>query len=261
VDECARNGELTIAAGAKDENEKSVTTTAFKENYARVEDAISAACRSARRPREEITLVAVSKMHPATLVEEALGFGIWHLGENRVQEWQSKRLELTDAARAKARAHLIGHLQSNKAAKAVEIFDFVDTVDSLKLAERLNAAAGALERKMPVLLEIKLSEEESKEGLAPDGAELAQLLERFPDFSNLMLRGVMTVPPFLDDLEAVRPYFQRLRHLRDEWSGAYPKLSFETLSMGMTHDFSVAIAEGATEIRIGTALFGARKRM
>ena len=234
-------------------------TGSLAENYARVEEAIAAACRVAHRERDEVTLIAVSKMHPAALVEEALALGMTHLGENRVQEWQGKRLELSEAAQKLADAHLIGHLQSNKAAKAVEVFDAVDTVDSLKLAQRLNAASSQARRVLPVLLEIKLSEEESKEGLAPDGSELRQLLEQFSDLASLKLRGIMTVPPFLDDLEAVRPYFRRLRELRETLAREYPQLTFETLSMGMSHDFAVAIEEGTTEIRVGTALFGARK--
>jgi pyridoxal phosphate enzyme (YggS family) len=233
-------------------------TTVLAENHARVEEAIAAACRTAGRRREEITLIAVSKMHPAALVEEALALGLTHFGENRVQEWQAKRLELSDAGRGSADAHLIGHLQSNKAARAVEIFDAVDTLDSLKLAERLNAAAEKLGRVLPVVLEIKLSGEESKEGLDPAGPELQQLLTQLPEFKGLRMRGLMTVPPFLEDTEAVRPYFRRLRVLRDKLAGEHPRLGFETLSMGMTHDFGVAIDEGATEIRVGTALFGRR---
>lgn len=234
------------------------TITPLAENYARVEDAIAAACRAAGRPRKEITLIAVSKMHPAAAVEEAVSLGIRHFGENRVQEWQGKRLELSEAALASTEAHLIGHLQTNKAARSVEVFDAIDTLDSLKLAEKLNAAAENLKRVLPVVIEIKLSGEESKEGLDPDGLELEQLLMQLPDLHHLRLRGVMTVPPFLEDLEAVRPYFRRLRALRDKLAQAHPRLSFETLSMGMSHDFAVAIEEGATEIRIGTAIFGKR---
>jgi pyridoxal phosphate enzyme (YggS family) len=236
-----------------------MTITLLADNYARVEELIARACRAAGRSREEITLIAVSKMHSAAFVEEALALGMTHLGENRVQEWQGKRLALTSGALGAADAHLIGHLQSNKAAKAVEIFGAIDTLDSLRLAERLNAAATQADRVMPVVLEIKLSEEESKEGLAPDGIELRQLLEQLPQMAGLKLRGIMTVPPFLDDLEAVRPYFRRLRELRDHLAQVHPRLSFETLSMGMSHDFAVAIEEGATEIRIGTALFGSRR--
>ena len=234
------------------------TTTTLRDNYARIEDAIAKACREAHRPREEVTLIAVSKMHPAAIVEEALALGMRHLGENKVQEWQGKRLELTEAARSTADAHLIGHLQSNKAARAVEIFGFIDTVDSLKLAERLNAAAESQKRVLPIVLEVKLSDEATKEGLDPSGSDLEKLLDELPGFKNLQLRGLMTVPPFIEDVEAVRPYFQRLRQIRERLAQAHPRLSFETLSMGMTHDFPVAIAEGATEIRIGTALFGSR---
>ena len=231
------------------------------ENYARVEEQIAAACRGANRNRDDVDLIAVSKMHPAALIEEALSLGMRRLGENRVQEWQGKREQLSESARASAEAHLIGHLQSNKSARAVEVFHSVDTLDSLKLAERLHAAAAAIPgRILPVVIEIKLSEEESKEGLAPDGVELAQLLEQLPDLNALHLRGLMTVPPFLEDAEAVRPYFRRLRALRETLAKAHPRLDFGTLSMGMSHDFAVAIEEGSTEIRIGTALFGARAK-
>ena len=236
-------------------------TSSLAENYARVEEQIASACRAANRSRDGLALIAVSKMHPAALVEEALALGMRRLGENRVQEWQAKREQLSESARATAETHLIGHLQSNKAARAVELFQSIDTLDSLKLAERLNTAAAEVAGcVVPVVIEIKLSEEESKEGLAPESAELAQLLERLPDLGSLRLRGVMTVPPFLEDAEAVRPYFRRLRELRDTLALAHPRLDFSTLSMGMSHDFAVAIEEGSTEIRIGTALFGARMK-
>jgi pyridoxal phosphate enzyme (YggS family) len=236
-----------------------VTVSTLAENYARVEQQIAAACRAAGRSRTEVAMIAVTKMHPAALVEEAFALGMRKLGENRVQEWQGKRAELSTAALEALEAHLIGHLQSNKSARAVELFQSVDTLDSLKLAQRLNTAASEASGEVfPVVLEIKLSEEESKEGLAPDGPELQQLLEQLPDLRSLRLRGLMTVPPFMQDMEAVRPYFRRLRDLRDRLAQAHPRLSFETLSMGMSHDFAVAIEEGSTEIRIGTALFGAR---
>jgi PLP dependent protein len=149
-------------------------------------------------------------------------------------------------------------LQSNKTARAAELFASVDTLDSVALAERLNEAANRLGRRLAVLIEIKLSHEASKAGLEPESAELPLLLERLPDLTALEFRGLMTVPPFLEDAAAVRPYFSRLRVLRDEMAAAYPRLSFAELSMGMSHDFPVAIAEGATQVRIGTALFGAR---
>jgi hypothetical protein len=157
-----------------------------------------------------------------------------------------------------AEFHLIGHLQSNKAARAAESFGSVDSVDSLRLAERLNEAAARLERRLPVLLEIKLSGEEAKSGFDPESAELRGLLDRLPDLTALDPRGLMTVPPYLDDPEAARPYFIRLRALRDGFAATHPHLGLVHLSMGMSHDFVVAIEEGATQIRIGTALFGAR---
>jgi PLP dependent protein len=149
-------------------------------------------------------------------------------------------------------------LQSNKAARAAELFGSVDTLDSVSLAERLDQAATRLGRRLGVLIEIKLSPEATKAGLEPESDELAGLLERLPDLAGLEFRGLMMVPPFLEDLSAVRPYFRELRVLRDRLAAAHPRLSFAELSMGMSHDFPVAIGEGATQVRIGTALFGAR---
>ena len=199
--------------------------------------------------------MAVSKMHPASAITAAVALGVRLFGENKVQEFQQKKAELAVSG---AEFHLIGHLQSNKAARAAELFTSVDTLDSVSLAERLNQAAGGLGRRLAVLIEIKLSDEQSKAGVAPESAELGSLLERLPDLAALELRGLMTVPPYLEDLARVRPYFARLRELRDVLAARHPRLSFAELSMGMSHDFSVAIAEGATQVRIGTALFGAR---
>ncbi len=229
----------------------------LRENLERIEAQITTACREAGRPRAEVALMAVSKMHPASAILAAETLGIRLFGENRVQEFQEKSAQL--GATAGAEFHLIGHLQSNKAARAAELFASIDTLDSLPLAERLNQAATRLGRRLAVLIEIKLSHESSKAGIAPDSAELRLLLEKLPGLAALELRGLMTVPPFLDDLAAVRPYFTRLRELRDQLAAAHPRLSFAELSMGMSHDFPVAIAEGATQVRIGTALFGARK--
>jgi PLP dependent protein len=226
------------------------------ENLDRIEAQISAACRAAGRPRSEVTLMAVSKMHPASAILAAEALGVRVFGENRVQEFQEKSAQLAGAPGAEF--HLIGHLQSNKAARAAELFASVDTLESVALAERLNEAAKRAGRRLAVLIEIKLSHEASKAGLAPESAELRLLLERLPDLSALEFRGLMTVPPFLEDAAAVRPYFSRLRVLRDEMAAVYPRLSFAELSMGMSHDFPVAIAEGATQVRIGTALFGRR---
>ena len=235
--------------------EQDPLTEILAENFERIETQIAAACREAGRPREEVSMMAVSKMHPASAIAAAEGLGIRLFGENKVQEFQQKRTVLGESA---AEFHLIGHLQSNKSARAAELFASVDTLDSVSLAERLDQAATKLGRRLAVLIEIKLSPEESKAGLEPDSAELGLLLDRLPDFSALDVRGLMTVPPYLEDLAAVRPYFARLRALRDRLATAHPRLSFEQLSMGMSHDFPVAIAEGATQVRIGTALFGPR---
>ena len=235
------------------------TLAELAQNLAQVNDAIAAACRKTQRDRRDITLIAVTKMHPVAAIAAAVELGITHIGENKVQEFEGKQSEWAAlCAQHALTAHLIGHLQSNKAARAASLFQTIDTVDSLRLAERLEAAALALNRKLPILIEIRLSEEESKSGLAPDSAELEQLFERLPDFTHLEPRGLMTVPPYLRDAEAVRPYFRQLRELREQCAQRHPKLRFDALSMGMTHDYAVAIEEGATEIRLGTALFGAR---
>jgi pyridoxal phosphate enzyme (YggS family) len=232
-----------------------VEASVLQENLGRIEGQITAACREAGRPRGEVSLIAVSKMHAASAILAAEALGIRLFGENRVQEFEEKRAQLPEGG---AEFHFIGHLQSNKAARAAELFSSVDTLDSVSLAERLNQAATRAARRLAVLIEIKLSAEPSKAGLEPDSAELSRLLERLPDLAGLELRGVMTVPPFLQDLSAIRPYFARLRKLRDQLAAAHPRLSFAELSMGMSHDFAVAISEGATQVRIGTALFGPR---
>ena len=235
------------------------TREELESNLAIVEDSIAAACRRVQRSRSEITLIAVTKMHPPEAIAAAAELGMTHIGENKVQEFEAKQPQWAAlAARYPLRSHLIGHLQSNKSAKAASLFDAIDSVDSLRLAERLEAAAAAHGRTLPMLLEIKLSEEESKSGIAPEGTEIEELLEKLPGLEHLQVRGLMTVPPYLRDAEAVRPYFRRLRELRDEYTRRHPKLKLDALSMGMTHDYAVAIEEGATEIRLGTALFGAR---
>jgi pyridoxal phosphate enzyme (YggS family) len=235
--------------------EEDAVTAVLKENLDRIEAEIAAACREAGRPRGEVALMAVSKMHPASAIVAAAGLGVRLFGENRVQEFQEKSAQLSLPG---AEFHLIGHLQSNKVGRAAELFASVDTLDSVSLAERLDQAATRVGRRLAVLIEIKLSPEETKAGLNPESPELALLLERLPDLPGLELRGLMMVPPFLEDLSAVRPYFRSLRVLRDRLAAAHPRLSFAELSMGMSHDFPVAIGEGATQVRIGTALFGAR---
>ena len=231
----------------------------LRENLERIEGQISMACREAGRPRAEVTLMAVSKVHPVSAILAAEALGIRVFGENRVQEFQEKSVALGAAGTTGAVFHLIGHLQSNKAVRAAELFSSIDTLDSLSLAERLNQAAMRLGHRLAVLIEIKLSHEPSKAGITPDSAELPLLLEHLPGLTGLELRGLMTVPPYLTDLTEVRPYFAQLRKLRDRLAAQHPRLSFAELSMGMSHDFPVAIAEGATQVRIGTALFGARK--
>ena len=231
------------------------SVTSIAENLARVEERIASACRRCGRSRGEVALMAVSKTHPASVILEAAQAGISLFGENRVQEFQQKSGEL--AARI-LEVHLIGKLQSNKSSKAAELFSAIDSVDSLRLAQRLNEAAQRLGRILPILLEIKLSPEESKSGLEPESIELAQLLDRLPGLPCLNLGGLMTVPPWSEDPESARPYFVQLRHLRDQLAARWPHLDFSRLSMGMSGDFEVAIEEGSTCVRIGTALFGKR---
>jgi pyridoxal phosphate enzyme (YggS family) len=206
--------------------------------------------------------MAVSKTYPAATLAEAAALGLTLFGENRVQEFAGKALNAatlrSSCGKEDLRVHLIGHLQSNKAQRAVELFDGVDSLDSLRLAERLNEAAGKLGKRLPVLIEVKLSHEETKAGLNPDSDEAAQLLERLPEFEHLQMRGLMTIAPFGVSDDEARACFRSLREWRDRWAATYPQLSFEVLSMGMSGDFDLAIAEGATRIRIGTSLFGSR---
>jgi pyridoxal phosphate enzyme (YggS family) len=248
----------------------------IRRNLEQVEAQIAAACRAANRSRESVELMAVSKTHPAAALAEALELGLHLFGENKVQEFAAKSAELSapvaeDAGptiRSQMRTHLIGHLQSNKAAKAVEVFDGIDTLDSLKLAERLDSAVEASPlwsplkssgRRLPVLLEIKLSEEETKSGLAPDSRELAELLERLPSLTHLEAQGLMTIAPFNVPEAETRSCFRALRQLQEKLASQHPRLHLPVLSMGMSGDFALAIAECSTRIRVGTAIFGARE--
>ena len=240
--------------------------TALAENLEKLEEQISAACKRAGRSRRSVELMAVSKTYPASTIAEAEKLGLRLFGENRVQEFMAKAPELAplrgDGALAGSdvpiQVHLIGHLQSNKSARAVELFDAIDSLDSLRLAERLNEAATKLNKRLPVLLEVKLSAEETKSGLDPESKEAAQLLERLPDLQHLECRGLMTIAPWGVPEDATRACFRTLRRFRDRWSLVHPNLKFDVLSMGMSGDFPLAIEEGATRIRIGTALFGKR---
>lgn len=238
----------------------------LKQNLEAVEEAIAQACRRAGRARSEVELMAVSKTYPASTIAEAAGLGLRLFGENRVQEFAAKAGEL-DPLRALGsiaasdepiRVHLIGHLQSNKSVKAVEVFDAVDSVDSLRLAERLNDAAARLGKHLPVLIEVKLSEEETKAGIDPESADAAALLEALPGLASLHCQGLMTIAPWGVADEVTRACFRSLREWRDRWAAAHPRLSLDVLSMGMSGDFGIAIEEGATRVRIGTALFGKR---
>jgi pyridoxal phosphate enzyme (YggS family) len=225
-------------------------------NLTRIREQIAAACRRANRPESEVALMAVSKMHPAEAILEAYAAGLRLFGENRVQEFAEKSPAVAHLAGAEF--HLIGPLQSNKTTRAAELFHAIDSVDSLKIAARLNAAAQALNKKLPILLEVKLSHEESKHGIDP--AELPALLPALAPLEFLVPAGLMTVPPWPLDLanagEEARPYFRQLRALRDQSLSACPTLT--QLSIGMSNDFAAAIEEGSTCIRVGTALFGKR---
>ena len=241
---------------------------ALKENLERVEAAVDEACRRAGRARSEVELMAVSKTYPAGTMCEAASLGLRLFGENRVQEFAGKAAELAALRESGsnagmpdgARIHLIGHLQSNKSARAAELFDGIDSVDSVRLAERLNDAAGRVGKRLPILIEVKLSAEETKSGIDPESGEAGQLLERLPDFEHLDTRGLMTIAPWGVADDVTRACFRSLREWRDRWAAAYPRLALDVLSMGMSGDFAIAIGEGATRIRIGTALFGPRKK-
>ena len=222
------------------------------DNLAHLQQQITEACHRANRPDTDVALMAVSKVHPVEMILEAYAAGQRLFGENRVQEFQEKSPHLT--ALTDANFHLIGPLQSNKTSKAAELFDAIDAVDSLKIAQRLNTAAAALGKKLPVLVEVKLSHEESKHGLAPD--ELPSLLAAMNELESIAAVGLMTVPPWSEDAEVARPYFRELRRLRDESAIRFPSVT--QLSMGMSNDFTVAIEEGSTCVRVGTALFGRR---
>lgn len=225
---------------------------AISANAERVRDRVARAAKRAGRSADEITIVAVSKTFPAEAVRAAYEAGLRHFGENRVQEFESKQAELKDLD---ATWRLIGHLQSNKARRAAEVFDRIDSVDSASLAGRLDAAVAGREKCLPILIEVHLGGEETKSGVDEAGVEaVAKSVEAL---AHLLLLGLMAIPPYEDDLERVRPYFRKLRELRDGLSQELGR-ELPVLSMGMSHDFEVAIEEGATEIRVGTAIFGER---
>ena len=215
---------------------------------------MAAAQRSGRKP-DEVRLIAISKTHPASVIKRVIALGAADLGENRVQEAEGKIAEI---GRENVRWHLVGHLQANKARRAVNLFDVIHSVDTVDLAQRLDRLCAEEGREtLPVLIQVDLGHEETKSGV--DESALTHLVEALGPLTHLKLVGLMTLPPFFDDPEQSRPFFRRLRELRDELNkrGAFGERTGE-LSMGMTHDFEVAIEEGATMVRIGTAIFGER---
>jgi PLP dependent protein len=231
-----------------------MTQSLIRENLLRVQERIALAARRAGRRAEEITLIGVTKTLPAAMVREAYQAGLRHFGENRVQEWEGKHRDVSDLD---AVFHLIGHLQSNKAARAAKIFDCVDSVDDFALAQRLERAHGECEGegKLRVLIEVHIGGEEAKSGVPVE--ELLPLGEKIAALPGLELAGLMCIPPFAENIEETRPFFRRLRELRDDLAKTVAR-TVPVLSMGMSHDFEVAIEEGATEVRVGTAIFGAR---
>jgi pyridoxal phosphate enzyme (YggS family) len=231
---------------------------AISENLRLIRDRISAAARRSGRDPEAVALMAVCKTFPAEAILEAHAAGQRLFGENKVQEFAEKYSKLS--ALRDANFHMIGHLQSNKAAKAAEIFHAVDSLDSAKLGQRLNDAAQKLRKTVDVLIEINVGGEEAKSGLAPSSPEIEAILRQASSWPNLHIRGLMTVPPFTDDPEGARPYFRQLRDVRDRLARNYANVNLDTLSMGMSHDFEVAIEEGSTCVRIGTAIFGERPK-
>ena len=245
-----------------------MTGNGILESVSRVREQIAEAARKAARRAEEITLIGVSKTHPAEAIRAAYEAGIRHFGENRVQEWEGKRGGVSDLA---AEWHLIGHLQSNKAARAAKAFHSVDSVDDFALAQKLDRARGekgadleiggsrgaSTTGKLRVLIEVRVAAEETKSGV--EKGEVEALAAKIVELEQLELAGLMCIPPFLEDAEKVRPYFAGLRELKEKVETGLGK-KLPVLSMGMSHDFAVAIEEGATEVRVGTALFGARAK-
>ncbi|HEV2490795.1 MAG TPA: YggS family pyridoxal phosphate-dependent enzyme [Candidatus Acidoferrales bacterium] len=226
--------------------------TSVSENVDRVRERIArAALRGDRRP-EEVVLIAVSKTFPVEAIREAYEAGVRAFGENRVQEWETKQPQL---AELHASWHLVGHLQSNKARRASRLFDWIDSVDDVALAAKLDEAVGETNEWLAVLIEVQVDPAESKSGVAPH--ELPALAEAIIQVPHLQLRGLMAIPPFCEDPHDARPYFRRLRRLRDDLQTHLGR-PLPELSMGMSHDFEIAIEEGATQVRLGTAIFGER---
>jgi len=231
----------------------------ISENIADVRTRISAAARRAGLASSGVSLMAVSKTFSVEAVREAYAAGVRVFGENRVQEFAGKVEGLRGLDLAEW--HLIGNLQSNKAVRAAKLFAAVDSLGSVKLAEKLNAAAEKLGKILSVLIEINVGGEEAKSGVAMGSGELGKILIGVEEWKNLAVRGLMTVPPYSEDAEDARPYFRRLREIRDKIAARQlPGVSMDVLSMGMSHDFEIAIEEGSTCVRVGTAIFGERSK-
>ena len=235
--------------------EKTSAFHTLDERFADVRLRIESAARRSNRLPEQVTLIAISKTHPAEVLREGLRAGITDFGENLVQEAEGKIVEV---GRSAARWHLVGHLQANKAGRAVKLFDCIHSLDSVALAQRLDRMCVSSGREeLPVLIQIDLGGEKTKTGIEP--RELPELLRALPECQRLRLIGLMTLPPYFEDPDCARPYFKTLRELRDKLrtEGHFGERPGE-LSMGMSHDFEIAIEEGATMVRVGTAIFGAR---
>lgn len=231
----------------------------LRERLAEVRKQIEGAAIRAGRAPEDVTLVAVSKTHPSETLREAIKAGALDFGENRVQEAETK---IPQVGRHRARWHLIGHLQSNKARKAVKFFDVIHSLDSIELATRLNKICEDTDRReLPVLVQVDLAGEKTKSGVREE--DLGELIETIKTLPRLRFIGLMVLPPFFEDAESVRPFFRRLRELRDELKSqnAFTANQRGELSMGMSHDFEIAIEEGATFVRVGTAIFGEREKL
>jgi pyridoxal phosphate enzyme (YggS family) len=227
----------------------------LRQRLDKIKERIRQAAEACGRKADSVRLVAVSKTVPTEIVRQALEIGVSILGENYVQEAQKKFQALVQYP---ASWHFIGHLQSNKAKHAVRLFDMIHSVDSLKLARELDKQAAKVDKIQPILVQVNISGEETKSGIAAD--ETVALITAISQMENLSLKGLMTMPPYFYQPEKVRPFFAALRKLRDQINAQHiPNVSMGELSMGMTGDFEVAIKEGATLVRIGTAIFGERK--
>ena len=222
-------------------------------NYHKILDRIDEAARKCGRRPQEIKVLGAAKSQSVAAVRAAIAAGVWLIGENYVQEAAAKKAQISAAVEW----HMIGHLQRNKAKNAVELFDLIETLDSVGLAQELEKQGKRIGKKIRALVEINLAGEESKSGIAKD--DVGSLLEAVAELDHVAVEGLMTVPPFREDPEAVRPYFREMRELKEKFNGRrIPHVDLKELSMGMTHDYPVAVEEGATIVRIGTALFGPR---